>query len=444
MKQDIGHLSDAQLEESASKSPGECSPSVEAHLSECEICLGRLLTSQRTRFSFLESTGMRAEAYPDCPRPEILQETAAESLPPESANPVLKHAAQCDYCGPLLNRYLQEFSEDHSPEVNAMLQSLPSIRQRQQKDLARKLAAQARGEKQPSKPTTAVMPWPFWKKAVAWATPLAASVILTVSVGPTLVSAWDLHSARSQVKQAYEQQRTTEMQLAGMPHSEFTKPNRTLGIGGSDSDTEAPALLSAKSTLNSRVKSGKKLDSDWQEIQGRIYLLQGSPDKAEKTLKNALSTASNPAAIMIDLAATYYERGDYAKTIDTLIAVNEDAKASDSEKSSALFDLAVVYQKAEMWDLAADTWKKFLAREGSGGWADEARARLAAAEKKLEWHKQQGRLILADPTEFIASIGSPSVQQNAEEYVNTALISWLPHSSQSPPNDFFFGEPEAC
>jgi hypothetical protein len=93
-----------------------------------------------------------------------------------------------------------------------------------------------------------------------------------------------------------------------------------------------------------------------------------------------------------------------------------------------------------MWDLAADTWKKYLTRETSGGWADEARARLAAAEKKLEWHKQ-GQLILEDPAKFIAGIGSPAVKQNAEEYVNIALTSWLPAAQSTPPlNDFFFGE----
>ena len=140
MKQEIGHLSDAQIEESASKSPGEISPSVEAHLSECELCLDRLLTSQRTQFSFLESHGMRTEAYTDCPQPEVLQEIAAESRAPESADPVLKHAAQCDYCGPLFNRYLQDFSDDYSPELKTMLQSFPSTQERQQKDLARKLA----------------------------------------------------------------------------------------------------------------------------------------------------------------------------------------------------------------------------------------------------------------------------------------------------------------
>jgi tetratricopeptide (TPR) repeat protein len=434
--QDIGHLSDAQIEESASKAPGECSPSLEAHLSECEICLDRLLTSQRSKFNFLESHGMRTEAYPDCPQPEVLQEIAAESRTPESADPVLKHTAQCDYCGPLFNRYLQEFSDEYSPELAAIQGSLPSAQPGTQKDLARKLAAQARGEKQPSKPSTA-MPWPFWKKAVAWATPLAAVVIVGIGFGPGLMSAWELHSAKSQVKQAFQQQRTTEMQLAGMPHAEYTKRIKTLG--SSDSDSDAPALLSAKSTLNARVKSGKKLDSDWQELQGQIYLLQGSSDKAEKALKKALSAANNPASVMIDLAATYYERGDYAKAIDTLITVSEDPKATESNKSTALFDLAVAYQKAEMWDMAADTWKKYLTRETSGGWADEARARLAAAEKKLEWHRQ-GQLILNDPAKFIAGIGSPAVQQNAEEYINIALTSWLPASSSSPPNDFFFGE----
>ena len=155
MKQDIGHLSDAQIEETASKGPGECSPSVEAHLSECDVCLDRLLTSQRTQFAFLESHGMRTEAYPDCPQPEVLQEIAAEARIPESADPVLKHTAQCDYCGPLFNRYLQDFSDDYSPELTGHdFNRLPSTQERQQKDLARKLAAQARGERQPSKPAT--------------------------------------------------------------------------------------------------------------------------------------------------------------------------------------------------------------------------------------------------------------------------------------------------
>jgi hypothetical protein len=441
VKEDIGHLSDAQIEASASKAPGECSPSVEAHLSECETCLDRLLTLQRTQFTFLESHGMRTEAYPDCPQPEVLQEIAAELRTPENADPVLNHTAQCDHCGPLFNRYLHEFSDNYSPELKVMLQSLPSTHPKQQKELARKLAAQARGEKQPSKPKRAVMPGPSWKKALAWATPLVALVLVAVSFGPTLKSNYELYSAKNQVAQAYADQRSVEMRLSGMPHSEYSKLNRTLGPGGSDSDNASPALLNAKSSLNAHLKSGKKLDSDWQEIQGRIYLLQGSSDKAEKALRNALPNANNPSAVMIDLASAYFERGDYSRAIDTLITVAEDAKATDSDKSTALFDLAVAYQTAEMWDLAADTWKRFLARESSGGWADEARARLAAAERKLEWHKQQGQVILNDPAKFLASLGSPAVQQNAEDYIDVALTSWIPAASSSPPNDFFFGEP---
>ena len=63
---------------------------------------------------------------------------------------------------------------------------------------------------------------------------------------------------------------------------------------------------------------------------------------------------------MIDLAASYYDRGDYARAIDTLTAAIEHPKATEQEKSAAIFDLAVTYQKAEMWDLAADTLKKYL------------------------------------------------------------------------------------
>lgn len=436
MNQDIGHLSDAQIAESASKSPGECSPSVEAHLSECEICLDRLLTSQRTQFNFLESHGMRTEAYSDCPQPEVLQEIAAESRTPESADSVLKHTAQCDYCGPLLNRYLQEFSDDYSPELTAILQSLPSTQARQQNDLARTLAAKARGERQPSKPDTAVMPWPFWKKAVAWATPLAASAVLAVGFGPTLMARFELHHVKSLVAKAFAAQRTTEMQLAGMPYGKYTNPHSTLGPGGRDADNESPELLDARRAMNERAKSGKPLGSDHLEMQGQLSLLEGNSIKAERTLKDALAGAADPVAVMIDLAATYYDRGDYARAIDTLTAAIEHPKATEQEKSAAIFDLAVTYQKAEMWDLAADTLKKYLARESSGGWADEARARLAEAQKKLQFQKQQGQVMLTAPDAFLANINTPAVQQNIEEYVDVALRSWFP-PPQTTTNDFF-------
>ena len=432
MKEDIGHLSDAQIEETASKGPGECSPSVEAHLSECDVCLDRLLTSQRTQFTFLESHGMRTEAYPDCPQPEVLQEIAAQAQIPESADPVLKHTAQCDYCGPLFNRYLQDFSDDYGPEVRAMLQRLPSTQERQQKDLARKLAAQARGEKHPSKPATAVMPWPFWKKAVAWATPLAAVVLVAVGV----VEWHSSNSVQGLVAKAYSAQRTTEIRLAGMPYGKYTNPHATLGPGGRDADNESPELLDARGAVNRQAQSGKQLDSMQLELQGQVSLLEGNSIKAERVLKDALSSSTDPAAVMIDLAATYYERGDYSRAIDTLAGAREHPRASEKEKSVAIFDLGVVYQKAEMWDLAADTLKKYLTRESSGAWADEARARLAEAEKKLQFQKPQGQLILTTPGAFLVAINQPAVQQNIEEYVDVALTSWMP-SPESTKNDFF-------
>jgi hypothetical protein len=436
VKQDIGHLSDAQIEESASKSPGEISPSVEAHLSECEVCLDRLLESQRTRFSFLESHGMRTEAYPDCPQPEVLQEIAAEGRTPESSGQVLKHAAQCDYCGPLFNRYLQDFSDDYTPEFKTVLQALPSQQERKQRDRARQLAAQARGEKQSSKPGTAVMPWPFWKKAVAWATPLAAALLVAVGAGPALMARFELHRDKGLVAKAYAAQRTTEMQLAGMPYGKYADPHVTLGPGGRDVENESPELLDARRAMNERTKSGKPLDSDHLEMQGQLSLLEGNPVKAERTLKDALTGSADPAAVMIDLAATYYNRGDYARAIDTLSTAIEHPKASEQEKSAAMFDLAVTYQKAEMWDLAATTLKKYLARESSGGWADEARSRLADAEKKLQFHQQRGQIVITAPAEFLANINTPAVQRNIEEYVDVALSYWL-SPPQEAANDFF-------
>src|SRR5262249_28062873 len=132
-----GHLTDEQLQQCARTSPADSPQEGETHLAECEFCLGRLLQWQQTQLGRLGINGMKLEPYPACPAESVLQEVAAEIAAPATANDVLQHAACCDHCGPILNRYLQDFSEESSPEIEALINQLPISRPQWQRQKAR-------------------------------------------------------------------------------------------------------------------------------------------------------------------------------------------------------------------------------------------------------------------------------------------------------------------
>ena len=440
MKEDTGHLSDAQIEETASKGPGECSPSVEAHLSECDVCLDRLLTSQRTQFAFLESHGMRTEAYPDCPQPEVLQEIAAQAQIPESADPVLKHTAQCDYCGPLFNRYLQDFSDDYDPALRAMLQRLPSTQERQQKELARNLAAHARGEKDPSKPSTAVMPWPFWKKAVAWATPLAAVLLVAVGFGPTLMETVSLQTASKQIGSAFPQ-RPFELRLPGMNYVEYAAPITILGE--EKRSRSNPDLMKAKISIAENSAKNGKLTWAWNELDGRAALMENpkNPGMAEDAFERAKSERGNTPELLIDLAVTHYVREsnsdspNLSATIDLLNQALKNPQITGEQRSAALFDLAISYEKSNALDLAASTWNQYLQSDTdiTGAWHKEAQQRFEALKKKLPAVKPAD---FKQPAYLIRHARDPDVQNDIEQYADFAMASWLVPGIREPSSDY--------
>ncbi|HEY2913953.1 MAG TPA: hypothetical protein VGK21_11385, partial [Candidatus Angelobacter sp.] len=63
---------------------------------------------------------MRPKPDDDCPEESTLQEVAAEMASAETSTRVLQHASQCDRCGPLLRQYLEDFSDELSPEIEAL------------------------------------------------------------------------------------------------------------------------------------------------------------------------------------------------------------------------------------------------------------------------------------------------------------------------------------
>jgi tetratricopeptide (TPR) repeat protein len=351
------------------------------------------------------------EPRPNCPDNDVLQELAAGILAPAMAEQIMLHVAECKTCGPTLRRYLREFSEEQSPENIAILKELQSSKPAWQKKLVRKLIGGG-GWFPGRRPVPAVeSEWlgvgnPFrWLKLVP-ATAALAAVIFGFVEGPTLWASFQLHQAKKAVAAAFVERRTTSMRLPSVDYSPYSPFPVVLGAQDGLSVDEVPPSLHDASGAANKVLRAANADPHWLQIQGRALLWEATPsslEKAEKDFEKARSEGLATPSLEIDLAASYFERDSRAehpnlqRTLNLLSEVLSKPNLSKDDQASALFNLAIAYERTQAWDLAVETWEKYLQVDSTSGWAGEARQRLAAAkEKSSNMHRQS----YSDPVFF--------------------------------------------
>jgi CHAT domain-containing protein len=325
---------------------------------------------------------MNAPLNKTCPDDELLQEVAAGIGSPELAQQTMGHVARCNTCAAALRRYIKEFSGELSPEDTEILQQLESSKPQWQKKLVRELIGGKRR-----------FPWP---RLVA-ATSVAAVAAFTAVAGPTLLARYELSKAQKAVAAAITTRRTTQMRLTGVDYSPAKPFSEVMGPESGRGLDEVPASLNdAVGAANKNLQTGK-FAPGWLQVQGRSLMWMETPsslEKAEKDFEKARVSGSDNASLDIDLAATYFERDrradhpNFQRTIDLLNEVVSKPKVANEDKATALFDLAIAYEKTQAWDMAVDTWEKYLQVDSSSGWAKEAREHLAEARQKTRRSSQ--------------------------------------------------------
>lgn len=433
MNQASSHLTDRQISDYVQDSTtGPAAQQLEAHLANCESCLDRLLHAERIHLGLLEGNGMKRTPYPGCPPEEALQELAAGICASDTAQTTTEHAAHCNYCGPLLNRYLKEFSEDVQPEDAAVLRELKTSMPGWQKNFIRE---NLRSEKQEPQGW-----FTFWPRLLtASAVGLAAAVAAFVSFRPN-----DLEKAQQLVASAYSERRTTEMRFPSAPHANFNPVPVVKGPADGGDWKSAPASLVEAEAVLKKKDGASDLSPQWLQVEGRIDLLEGSSKSIEQAVdvfEKALAKAPDNQGLKIDLATAYFEREMRAdqdhpvliKTIDLLNDVIKNSKPEDTQlRAAALFDLAIAYEKSEMLDLAVSSWQQYLQLDGASDWATEARKHLEILEKAIPPPKAQG---YAEPSYFLAHSSDPQVVSAVEEYQDIAMRTWLPVAIQDPSSE---------
>jgi CHAT domain-containing protein len=358
-----------------------------------------------------------------CPDDEVLQELAAGIGSPELAQQTMQHVARCSECSAALRRYIKEFSDEQTPENIALINRLESSKRQWQKKLVRNLTGGRR------------FPWLKLVPAMA----ALAIVIFAVIQGPALLVDYKVKRAQSDIAATFSVRRTTEGRMPGESYSKYNPRPTVLGAENGPGLDEIPASLhDAISAANQNLD--KKADPRWLQIQGLGLLWEATPsslEKAEKDFEKARSKGLVTPSLEIDLAASYYERDSRAehpnlqRTLNLLSEVLSKPALSKEDQASALFNLALAYEKTQAWDLAVSTWEKYLQVDSTSDWTNEAQQHLKDAKAKIH---DTALVKPTDPAAFLQQVSIGALQDEVEEYQDVAIRVWLPTSfaTQSP------------
>jgi len=403
------------------------------HLVECEPC--QRLVSMHKEFDHALrrlSEDVPKDAESDCPWAQSLNELAAGLISPADAERLLRHAVQCDHCGPMLRVAAEAFSPQQKADEEERLSSLQSGKPEWQASIAQRLASISNpSASETSSPPPLVRRGRFqivlrsrWIYGAAAAIALAA-IAMSVFVWHLLPS-----YANQLLAQAYTEHRTLEVRIPGAKYAPMRVER---GTGTSNLDKPA-SLLKAETLIVESLRKNPN-DPTWLDARARADLLDGNYESAIKSLQSALEAQPDSPSLLTDIGSAYFLRAevtehviDYGNAIESL--GKGLAKAPD--EPVALFNRALACERMFLYTQAVNDWEHYLRVDPRGGWADDARTNLERVKQKMAEREKRTATPLLSPKAFNAAIdehhedGVALLDQRTERYLEIAIDSWLP------------------
>jgi cytochrome c-type biogenesis protein CcmH/NrfG len=353
--------------------PSELLQEARRHLVTCEACQRLVLMHKEFDRNLRRlSEELPKEAANDCPPEESLNELAASLSDPGEAETMLRHAVQCDHCGPLLKNAAGIFSDEAIPGEDMKLAQLRSGQPVWQRNLIARLSHAARDPDtgQVVSPRREVHSWPRWLFA---AVASASALLLLAGSALWLRSARPQLSAANQlVLQSYAEHRTVRTRFPGAHHAPVVDRRG----GGQRSFSETPQALREAEAMIARGLQANPGDAGWLQLKGRAELLEGDFGPAAATLESALMKKPRDASLQVDLASAYFQSGDYGRAA----ALLTEALQSQSDNPVALFNLAIVMDSQHKYREAIPYWTRYLELDPAGEWSSEAQQHLDNAK----------------------------------------------------------------
>src|SRR5262245_39055609 len=297
----------------------------------------------------------------------------------EEREVVEDHCVDCQVCcaqlAALLHLVLSSVREceDKRRELEALL------------PLGERAAARARKmvSRQEQWDRQKVSPWAnLWKGLQVFRPILAPALVVAALLGGGLtayLSLWRQSAeelALARVREVYRDARVLQARVTGgFTHQQYVTTRGSGDFAGVD-ESQRVALLSE---LNQEVTANQGAAA--RHNLGRLFILRGDLDLAERQFLLALNEAPRDAGLLADLGALYYERSlkEGSEGNDLLEkAIEHTSKAieADPKLSEALFNRALCYERMNLFLQAESDWTQFLILDGGSPWAEEARAHL--------------------------------------------------------------------
>jgi CHAT domain-containing protein/tetratricopeptide (TPR) repeat protein len=393
------------------------------HVESCQDCSRKVQMHKSVQGEILR-LGMPSivPTGPDCVDETEWFNVAAGLLPEPKTRELMKHAAQCGQCGPLLKNAAETLSDEVTPSEETLLASLNSASPEWRKNMAATLRDSLRDRQPKSSWWRAVFAWP----APAYAVAGIAAVALVAWIG---VRTLYPPSAEQLLAQAYTEHRTLEVRIPGAKYAPMQAQR-----GTERSDFDKPqSLLKAEDLIGENLRKNPT-DPVWLQARARADLLNGNYDSAIKSLQHALEVQPDSASLLTDLGSAYFVRAESAnRPIDygNAIEVLGKALAKSPDDAIALFNRALACERMFLYTQAVEDWEHYLRVDPQGEWSDDARRRLTALKETLQKHEKSQSEPLLSPGE-IAKAGASDVALREKidarigEYLHIAVADWLP------------------
>ncbi|MGB9434253.1 MAG: CHAT domain-containing protein, partial [Candidatus Acidiferrum sp.] len=409
------------------------------HLRDCEACR-RLLAMESEGDRILRElmSEISAGATRHCPRESLFFELAAGTLNEKESEQLLKHATECDHCGPFFRMALEAFSKEGQPTEKELIESLVSSRDAWRRNLATQLSVKTPKNTNDAKGSLFRWQPAAWVSRISMSQAFSVATVLLIAVVALFFIRREELTPKQKVEhllaEAYTEHRTLDIRIAGAKYAPLRVER---GNTGSSLD-KPPSLLSAESLIAENIKNYPN-DASWLEAKARADLLDGNYDSAIKSLQRGLEIEPGSSQLLTDLASAYFERAEMAdRPIDYGNAIEQLGKvlAKTPNDPVALFNRAIASERALLFVQAVDDWEHYLRIDPQGQWANEARSRLAALKLKLQEHNHGESEPLLSPSQIVELNKAEKpvrdrFNDRVEDYLGLSTMEWLPEAYPS-------------
>jgi len=399
------------------------------HVESCQDCSRKVRMHKSVQSEILRmGVPSNVPPGPDCFEETEWLDVTAGLLPEAKTRELMKHAAQCGHCGPLLKNAAETLSDEVTTSEEALLASLSSARPAWQRNMASTLRDTAQGRKKVF----------WWRTMFVWPTPAYALAAIAAVAMIAWIGVRALHppSAEQLLAQAYTERRTMEVRIPG---AKYAPMQAERGTQRSDFDKPQP-LLKAEFLIAENLSKNPN-DPVWLQARARADLLDGNYEAAIESLQHALDVQPDSPGLLTDLGSAYFVRAESAsRAIDYGNAIESlgRALAKSPDDPVALFNRALACERMFLYTQAVDDWEHYLRVDPRGEWSDDARRRLTALKVTLQQHEKSEAEPLLSPAE-IATAGAndattrEKIDGRIEQYLRLAITDWLPRAFPEPP-----------